>query len=260
MIYEPLKKLILKFLKVPPEPDDPMGDVNSLKVFRASPNYFRYRFYLWLIANSFAIIFSLVIGIILGGMVLTGMQSIAGMTLGIITGALVFLIVMSLLLVHLVISYTILRLDYEMRWYKISDRSLRIREGVVHVKELSMTFANIQNISISQGPIQRFFKIADLKVETAGGGGSVAETENDSFATNMHIAYFRGVDNAEEIRELMRVRLKKLLNAGLGDHDDSDHVQDAGIQKIPALLPEFKEMLTSIHNEAKLFRMAAEKL
>ena len=41
-MYEPLKAALLSLLKVPPEPHDPMGDVHSLRVFRAAPGYLRY--------------------------------------------------------------------------------------------------------------------------------------------------------------------------------------------------------------------------
>ena len=40
------------------------------------------------------------------------------------------------------------------------------------VQEKTMTFSNVQNVSIRQGPMQRLFGIADLEVRTAGGGSS----------------------------------------------------------------------------------------
>ena len=64
------------------------------------------------------------------------------------------------------------KLDYDYHHYVITDRSLRIRAGVWHVHEMTMTFANVQNISIRQGPLQRLLGIADLVVQTAGGGSS----------------------------------------------------------------------------------------
>lgn len=39
--------------------------------------------------------------------------------------------------------YTLARLDYELRWCIVTDRSLRIREGIASVRESTMTFANI---------------------------------------------------------------------------------------------------------------------
>ena len=93
--------------------------------------------------------------------------------------------------------------------YMITDTSLRIREGLIVVRERTMTFANIQNLSICQGPLQRLLGIADLKVRTAGGGGGQGQGQGQAEKTgsaNMHLGYFRGVDNAAEIRELAHDR------------------------------------------------------
>ena len=120
------------------------------------------------------------------------------------------------------LTYFSLRLNYEMRWYKVTDRSLRIRAGVWSVHEMTMTFANVQNISITQGPLERLFGIADVRVETAGGGGGHGgpHGKGDGFGANLHTAVFRGVDDAEEIRDLMLARLRRVRGAGLGDLDD----------------------------------------
>ena len=74
----------------------------------------------------------------------------------------------------------------------VSDESLRIREGLVRVPEQTMTVANIQNMRISQGPLQRLFGLAEFEVHTAGGGGKA--TEDDKSATrNLHVGHFRGL-------------------------------------------------------------------
>lgn len=255
-MYTILKKIVLSFLKVPPEPEDPMGDVSSLKVFRASINFYRYRFYVWLIKNvlGLAFEFGIAIGIFIGlsrepgYVILIFFLSAGGFLL--------------LSLVHTLISYVILRLDYEMRWYKVSDRSLRIREGVVNVKEMTMTFANIQNISINQGPIQRFFKIADLRVESAGGSSVIAGQQNADNSSNMHVAFFRGVDNAREIADLMKERLKLMKSSGLGDHDD-DVETSSDLPDNPPKTPvtgDVISLLNSIRKEAYSFRQAVERI
>ena len=140
-----------------------------------------------------------------------------------------------------------------MRWYKISDRSLRIREGVLFVREMTTTFANIQNISISQGPIQRFFKISDLKVETAGGGGSNDANNGQNNMSSMHIGFFRGVSNSEQIRELMLNRLKQLKSTGIGDLDEDTTEQSTNYNdNLITAVKKFK-------NEATLLRQVAEQ-
>ena len=56
-----------------------------------------------------------------------------------------------LMVLHALFSFAVLRLDYEKRWYIVTDRSLRIREGVLNVREMTVMFANIQNVSVMQG-------------------------------------------------------------------------------------------------------------
>jgi len=107
-----------------------------------------------------------------------------------------------------------------MRWYVLSDRSLRIREGIVSLREKTMTFANIQQIAVRQNPLQRLLGIADVQVKTAGGGGSGSESHGSGLGESMHEAWFRGVDNADAIRGAIRERVKRHRDAGLGDPDD----------------------------------------
>jgi membrane protein YdbS with pleckstrin-like domain len=126
-------------------------------------------------------------------------------------------------LAQLPVTYVIARLDYELRWYMVTDRSLRIRHGVWKVGESTMSFANIQQVVVSQGPLQRLLGLADVRVQSAGGGGGDREhkpgTEDD-----MHHGLFHSVTNASEIRDLILERLRHFRQAGLGDPDDHhDH-------------------------------------
>ena len=54
-MYEPLRTLMLRWLKVPPEPHPPQGDPASLRVFRAGRNYYRLRMGTWGVAQAFAL-------------------------------------------------------------------------------------------------------------------------------------------------------------------------------------------------------------
>jgi uncharacterized membrane protein YdbT with pleckstrin-like domain len=117
------------------------------------------------------------------------------------------------------------RLNYEMRWYIVTDRSLRIREGIFGVREMTLTFANIQNIAIRQGPLQRLLGIADVVVHTAGGGSATNHQGHDGGGRSgaLHTGTLRAVDNAEQVRDLILDRLRHLRDAGLGDPDDRQH-------------------------------------
>ena len=83
-----------------------------------------------------------------------------------------------------------------------------------------MSFANLQQVEMRQGPVQRFLGLGDVHVQSAGGGG---EHEGKESGDSLHTGTFHCVDNATEIRDLILRRLRKFRQAGLGDPDDSNH-------------------------------------
>jgi hypothetical protein len=123
-------------------------------------------------------------------------------------------------LAQLAVTYAVLRLDYEQRWYIVTDRSLRIRTGLWRLREITMSFANVQQVVVTRGPIQGWLKISDLRVQSAGGGGGAADDHEGAADNSLHAGVFHGVDNASEIRDLILERLRQFRAAGLGDPDD----------------------------------------
>ena len=127
-------------------------------------------------------------------------------------------------LAQLAVTYSAVRLDYEMRWYVVTDRSLRIRAGIWRVQEMTMSFANLQQVMVTQGPLQRMLGIADVRVESAGGGGIKQAAGGHGIQESMHTGIFHGVENATEIRDLILDRLRHFRETGLGDPDEVRHV------------------------------------
>ena len=246
-MYEMGKALLLRLLRVPHEPEPPAGSAASLRVFRAAPKYLRYRLIIWAIAQAWLVVVALFVFFsIQGGLSSPEVPHFVRVVVGVLeTFGWVALVG------SIVISYLTLRLDFEMRYYMVTDRSLRIREGVWGVHEMTMTFANIQNITIEQGPLQRFFGIADLKVQSAGGGGmgQAQAGGRHGAVRDLHVGWFRGVDDAPAIRDLVLRRLRELRDAGLGDHEDSARPVRSG------LVPVLQELAT----EMRGLRSAAER-
>jgi membrane protein YdbS with pleckstrin-like domain len=201
---------LLRLLKVPPAPAQPSSEV---RVFRAAPGYLRYRQLRWALGQA-----GVAVGLIVGSMFLDTI--LAALRIPLMRGLAWWLEGFAWLsfLVQLPFSFFVARLDYEFRWYILSDRSLRIREGILSLREKTMTFANIQQLSIRQNPLQRLLGISDVKVETAGGGSSgSSEDGGSSHGEHMHEAHFRGVTHPEEIRDLILARVRMHQDAGLGD-------------------------------------------
>lgn len=126
-------------------------------------------------------------------------------------------------LAQLPLTYLLVRFDYELRWYMVTDRSLRIRYGVWKVNESTMSFANLQQVEVQQGPLQRLLGLADVHVQSAGGGGD-HDPHHGQAGDSLHAGIFHSVENATEIRDLILERLRQFRQTGLGDPDEHhDH-------------------------------------
>jgi membrane protein YdbS with pleckstrin-like domain len=206
-----LRGRVARWLRIPPPPEAPAGSPESVRRFRAAPGFYRYRLLSWGLKQVGAA-WGLLVGL---GFVRFAPEEwffTPWLRLAEVVGVAGFFL-------QLPFTAFLVGLDYRNRWYLVTDRSLRIREGVLRVREQTMSFANVQNLAIQQGPLQRLFGIADLRVRTAGGGGS-SDGDKDSEGKNLHLGFFRGVADAEGIRDLILARLRSLGGAGLGDPDE----------------------------------------
>jgi len=214
-----VEDLVSRLMLVPPQPKPPIGS-RVLVIFRAAPNFFRYNMLVWLLGQLVALA-----GLVFALVVFEGVTKDMRDDWVLRFFQFLELVAWAGFIVQLPLTFMMRKLDYKLRWYIVTDRSLRIREGIVVVREKTMTFANIQNISIHQGPLQRFLGIADVEVKSAGGGASAPERGKHGGVTeDLHSARFRGVDNAAEIRDVIRTQVRKHRDSGLGDPDDAGHV------------------------------------
>ncbi len=240
-MIEAVSRPLLRLLRVPPEPRLPAGAPGTARVFRAAPNYWNLKLLGWGIQQGvtlvgFVVLMTMMqvasVGVesvrqvgpqvrrvdprwrrvtpppFLADIPLAGLEILEAIALGV-------------WLVQLPLTFSLLRLDYELRWYIVTDRAARLREGIMTLREMTFTLANVQDIRIRQGPLQRLFGLADVELRTAGGGEApVGQAGRGAEARNLHLARFRGVANANMIRDLVVDRMKKARGAGLGDPDD----------------------------------------
>ncbi|MBM3837155.1 MAG: PH domain-containing protein [Verrucomicrobia bacterium] len=251
LMVDALKSLVLAVCKVPPEPEPPAGSPGSVRVFRAARSFYTLSLIKWGLAQTGALIgIFAVLGFDFGQHILPSRAWLSNVF------RVVEMFALAGLFAQMPFSYFLVRLDFEMRWYLVTDRSLRIRHGVVSVRELTMTFANIQQMTIRQGPLQRLLGIADLQVQTAGGGspggGESGGTRGHGAAESMHVGYFHGVDNAQTIRDLIFERLRQHRDAGLGDPDDVARENPAPLQADSDVVEAARSMLA----EARALRKA----
>ena len=158
-IYAQLWNILETWFKVPPEPPTlPAESPDDVKSYRPAPGYLRYlkfMFWVFLVLIDATILFLWIV-------ILVAVPWL---------GALLALPAAAVAILPDIAAYVAIHLRYDTTWYVIGRRSLRIRRGIWIINETTITFENVQNIHITQGPLQRYFGIADLIVETAGGGG-----------------------------------------------------------------------------------------
>jgi membrane protein YdbS with pleckstrin-like domain len=211
VIYERIKDQLLVLLKAPRKPPDPpAGTAGSVQIFRAAPNFLRYQVVVWGGGFALGILAELIFLAVEHGREGSGWVEL---TIG--------YVVLALTLAGSVIKYFLIRVEYDMRYYVVTDRSLRIREGALIIHEATFTFANVQNLRITQGPIERLLGLSNLLVKTAGGAGSSSgEGQQHSPFRQGHEGRLRGVANAREVRDQILKLLKRYRDAGLGDPEE----------------------------------------
>lgn len=202
-MYEGIWSALTEYFRVPRKaPSIPAGRGEAHESFRPAAGFIGYlKFFFWLIC--------LLIGV--GLIILWIAIVIDKFWVGI------YLLPVFLVIAILpdILAYLAIHLRYDTTWYVMTDRSLRIRRGIWIIHETTITFENIQNVSVSQGPVQRYFGISDVVVETAGGGG---DSKQKGFqVTNQGI--IEGIANASEIRDRILSRMRLSSTAGLGDED-----------------------------------------
>lgn len=204
-LYEGVWGVLAAWFKVPRDPPElPTQSGEEVASFRPAPgflSYLSFQFWIWLAIFD---------GVILVAWVILFFAWPPA-------GVVMFVPALIVAIVPDVLAYVAIHLRYDTTWYVLSDRSLRIRRGIWTIHETTITYENIQNVSVNQGPLQRWFGIADVVVDTAGGGGMVAGPHGTPVGGGGHHGLVEGVADAERIRNLILGRLRHSVDAGLGD-------------------------------------------
>jgi membrane protein YdbS with pleckstrin-like domain len=234
-VYEGLWGVLTLWFRVPAQPPTlPALAGEAIQSFRPAQGFLRYlKFQFWI---ALIVIDTLLV--------------IGWLALGVaspLTGVLITPLALFLIIAPDVVAYLAIHLRFDTTWYVLSDRSLRIRRGIWIIHETTITFENVQNVTINQGPLQRWFGIADVVVETAGGSGGRGEQHAGMAAG--HQGLVEGLDHAPQIRDLILSRLRRSRSAGLGD-DHAPSLPSAGPLWSPAHLACLREIRDAVRGIA----------
>jgi membrane protein YdbS with pleckstrin-like domain len=227
-VYQGIWGFLTRWFRVPQKPPTlPVASKKHVESFRPAEGFLRYlKFQFWIV------LLLIDLAILVGWIVITAASPVAGAVLAV--PALLIAVVPDM------VAYIAIHLRYDTTWYVMSDRSLRIRRGIWIIRETTITFENVQNVKVTQGPLQRWFGIGTVLVETAGGGGHTAEAGHGSSSMGSHQGLIEGIANTTEIRDRILQRVRRSRTAGLGDE------QDTHIAVQPAWKPAHLELLREI--------------
>ena len=212
-VYSGIWRILADWFRVPKEPPTlPAGPGEEVVSFQPAEGFLGYlKLWFWIVCLAIDVgIFILWVAIFVNSM---------------LAGVLLALPALVIAVVPDIFSYVAIHLRYDTTWYVMTDRSLRIRRGIWIIHETTITFENVQNVKVHSGPVQRYFGIADLVVETAGSGGGEGQGKGGSVANR---GVIEGVANATDLRDKVMQRLRQSQSAGLGDEDDHQDRSGAG--------------------------------
>jgi membrane protein YdbS with pleckstrin-like domain len=121
--------------------------------------------------------------------------------------------------------------------YSIDDEGVKMRGGVVWKKQVTVPYSKITNLDITQGPLQRYYRIGTIHVQTAGAGGKQGEKAELKVT---------GIRKLEEIRDIIIKKVKDSTYIAAGAVKYREETTSSGKVSI------FDEMLRELKEIKKL--------
>ena len=187
-----VERWVARWLRIPAPPSPPWGDPASVRRVAPGPGAVRFEMVHWLIKESWAIAVGVVT--IFFPELLPDWRIIAWLSSSWMHRIEVAFFLALPLILPVTFFWAVLTV--RARGYILTDRSLRLRDGLWTVREMTISLANVQNVTLKQGLIQRLFGVADVEVRTAGGGDETWEEAGAS-----HRGLLRGLADAETVRD-----------------------------------------------------------
>jgi membrane protein YdbS with pleckstrin-like domain len=125
---------------------------------------------------------------------------------------------------------------YHTMRYEVDEEGITMRWGVLFRREISLTYARIQDIHLSSNVVERWLGLAKIQIQTASGSASAEMT-------------VEGLSNFEAVRDFFYTRMR-----GARDLPTRSDAGDAGHALAPAALDELATTLREISAEVRTLR------
>jgi len=200
--YQGIQRRLADLLEVPLDaPKPPPGRASWTRSFRPAPAFLRYLKVMALVRMG--VVLAVLVGF--GAGLVAATEGHPAAMVGTAVLALGMLGITALDLVSV-------RFRYDTTWYVMTDRAIRNRRGIWTIRENTVSFDNVQNVKLREGPVQRYLGIQDLLVETAA--SSVGSGDEPAQAQSLRL---EGIADGEELRSRITERMRLAGGRGLGD-------------------------------------------
>jgi uncharacterized membrane protein YdbT with pleckstrin-like domain len=122
--------------------------------------------------------------------------------------------------------------------YELDEEGITMRWGILFRREISLTYARIQDIHLSSNVVERWLGLAKIQVQTASGNASAELT-------------IQGLKEFESIRDFLYSRMR-----GATDRPAAAAVEEAGVVVPAETLRELVETLGTVAVEVRAMRAA----
>lgn len=239
-VYRGIWAVLARWFKVPSEPPTlPVRPGDKIQSFKPSPSFIQYlKLWFWLKLTAVDVLF--LAGWIASFFVRTWL------------GLVLTPVFIAVAILPDIFAYIAIHLRYDTTWYILTDRSLRIRRGIWTIRETTVTFENVQNVSVLQGPVEKHYGIANVVVKTAGGGTSGAHQKGGG-ESESHKGLIEGIDDAAQVRDLIMAKVRRSRSAGLGDETahETGQLRFAATKEQVAVLREIKDSVLLLRDTVR---------
>jgi len=122
--------------------------------------------------------------------------------------------------------------------YTIDSDGVKMKGGVVWKKHVTVPYSKITNVDITRGPLQRYYNIGTIHVQTAGAAGKQGEKAELKLS---------GIRELDKVREVIIENIKD-LNYPADDRKKSRTEEPAGTDII------FKDILNELKDIKDILR------